>query len=137
MPICFAYPLLLVPSSPFSSHQSTYVPLPFSSHHRILPPRPFRPIITSCPLAFLALQKGEGCRRRGEGSASARQLVTFQAFMRIDTLSEPTSHRVVLRRFRLKLMSNSKKDRRRILLFCNIDLCRHRFIRQQFNQKQG
>ena len=70
---------LFVPSS-------NPAPSPLSSHHHILPPRLF------------GFAKGRGvpqAGRRGEGSASARQLVTFQAFMRIDTLSEPTSHRVV------------------------------------------
>jgi hypothetical protein len=40
-------------------------------------PRPIGSRHESFPLALLALKKGEGCRRRGEGSSSVHQIVNI------------------------------------------------------------
>ena len=56
----------------YSSHVGTRPQLPCIHW------RPFCHLQLASPLALLALKKGEGCRRRGEGSVSVHRSVNVQ-----------------------------------------------------------
>jgi hypothetical protein len=70
-------------------------------------PLAFLAINHSCPLAFLALQKGEGCRRRGEGSSSVHHRVINPTYQ----LNASRANFELRLKFRLKLKFRSNRKR--------------------------